>query len=281
MFEEKILDTHLHLVDRERLDYPWLAQATALDRDWHLEEYAREARKIGIAGALHMEVDVADPHIEDETAWIEELAQTSKFPIRGIIAACRPESEDFEAFLDRCASRDLLVGFRRPLHVVPDETSQEQVFRSNLHLIADRDLPFDLCVAARQLPLAIELADAIPNMRFVLDHCGVPDIEAGAWTEWAADISELAQRPNVSAKISGVIAYGGADWTLDELSRWVGHVVDCFGIDRICWGGDWPVCTLGGNLSTWVAASRTITADWSASDRAQFFSGNAERIWKL
>ncbi|EPX75856.1 amidohydrolase family protein [Salipiger mucosus] len=281
MTDTPILDTHLHLVDRGRLDYPWLSGAPPLDRDWTLEDYAREARRLGIGGALHMEVDVADPLIEAETGWIEELAASGVFPIRGAIAACRPESPDFEAFLERAVGRDIVVGFRRPLHVVPDELSRGDIFRANLRRLAGPDLPFDLCVLARQLPLAIELADAAPEVRFVLDHCGVPDIAGGGWDSWARDITELARRPNVSAKISGVIAYGGEDWTLDQLTRWVMHTAEAFGPERICWGGDWPVCTLGGGLSTWMAATRAIVADWSAADRAALYGGTAERIWKL
>ncbi|SDI19864.1 amidohydrolase family protein [Alloyangia pacifica] len=281
MQEPAILDSHLHLVDRSRLDYPWLSGAPALDRDWLLETYAEEARRIGIGGAIHMEVDVADARLEDETDWIAELAASGIFPIRGAIAACRPESAEFPAFLDRSAARDLVVGFRRVLHVVPDEVSKGELFRQNIRLLSGPDLPFDLCVLARQLPLAIELVDSAPNTRFVLDHCGVPDIEGGQWDTWARNLSEIAKRPNVCAKISGVVAYGGAGWTLDELSRWVTHTAETFGPERICWGGDWPVNTLGGGLSTWVAATRAIFAGCSAEERAALYSGNAARIWKL
>lgn len=276
-----ILDTHLHLVDRTRLDYPWLSGVPPLDRDWPLADYAREARRIGISGALHMEVDVADDLIEQETTWIEDLAAGGSFPIRGIIAAARPEHESFPEFLDRAADRDLVVGFRRPLHVVPDDISQTDLFTANLNRLAGPDLPFDICVEARQLPLAIALVDAVPNVRFVLDHCGVPDIAGDAWEDWARNITELARRSNVSAKISGVVAYGGPDWTLEEVARWIDHVIGAFGRDRLVWGGDWPVCTLGGGLSTWVAATRTLVADWSDDDRSALFHANAERIWKL
>lgn len=132
-----------------------------------------------------------------------------------------------------------------------------------------------------QLPLAIELIDSAPETRFVLDHCGVPDIAGGEWESWAANIREIAKRPNTCAKLSGVIAYGGPDWTLAEISRYVSHVIDCFGPARLCWGGDWPVCTKGGGLSTWVAASRAITAQLGAEERARIWQGTARDIWSL
>ncbi len=277
--DDLILDTHLHLVDRVQLRYPWLLDVPTLNHDWPLASYASEAHKLGIGGALHMEVDVADDLIEQETTWIEEQTPNSPIPILGIIAACRPEAPGFEAFLER--NTDRVVGFRRPLHVVPDETSQTPDFRANVARLAKAGHVFDLCVTAGQLPLAIGLADAAPSTQMVLDHCGVPDIAGDAWDAWAGHIADLAQRPNVCVKISGVIAYGGDNWHLQDLHRWVNHTVTCFGIERVCWGGDWPVCTLGGGLAIWVAATRALTAGWSADDRAALFHKNARRIWRL
>lgn len=281
MTPEPITDTHLHVVDRDRLRYPWLAGASALDRDWPLRDYEAEARPAGIARALHMEVDVAPEDIEAETAYADELCRREGSLVAGIIAACRPESDRFAAEIERAASRSRVVGFRRVLHVVPDDMSRGATFRASMDRLAVIDLPFDLCVLARQLPLAIELADAAPRTRFVLDHCGVPDIAAGAWDSWARDIAALAERPHVSAKISGLPAYAPSGWRDDDLARWIEHVVGCFGFERLVWGGDWPVCTLGGGLTRWVKATRALLARASSEERAALFNGNATRIWRL
>jgi predicted TIM-barrel fold metal-dependent hydrolase len=281
MHVEHITDTHCHIIDRSRLAYPWLAGAPALDRDWPAAAYQGEARRVGISRALHMEVDVAEPDIARETAFVEALAREEGSLFAGVIAACRPEADGFGEELARAQDRPLVKGFRRVLHVVPDALSQSATFRGNIRRLARADLPFDLCMLARQLPLAIELVDAAPGVRFVLDHCGVPDIAGGGWTSWSRDVAALAERPNVSAKISGVVAYAAPDWTADGLARWIGHVVECFGAGRLVWGGDWPVCTLGGGLSAWVAATRAILAQASADERAAIYARNAERIWKL
>lgn len=281
MTPEAITDTHLHVVDRARLRYPWISGTPALDRDWLIESYEAEARSIGIAQALHMEVDVASEDIEAEIDYVENLCRREGSIVIGIIAACRPESDGFAAQLERAQDRPHVVGFRRVLHVAPDDTSRSVTFRASMDRLAEADLPFDLCVLARQLPLAIELADASPRTRFVLDHCGVPDIAADAWASWASDIAALAKRPNVSAKISGIPAYAAPGWTDGELARWMIHVIACFGFDRLVWGGDWPVCTLGGGLTSWVSATRAILAGASAEERTALYSGNAARIWGL
>lgn len=277
-----IVDTHLHVIDRTALDYPWLAEVEALNRDWSYDAYALEARRAGIARTLHMEVDVAPERIEDETAYIEALAEKPGSLIAGAIASCRPEDEGFAAYLERQRANPMVKGFRRVLHVVPDELSERPLFRENISRIAGTGLTFDLCVLPHQLPKAIALADLAPDVQFILDHCGVPDIKGEAREPWANDIAELAKRPNVTAKISGVVAYADADgWIAETLRPWVEHTIGAFGWERVVWGSDWPVCTLGGGLLGWVAATHTILNGVSLDEKRKLLSANAERIWQL
>lgn len=275
-----LFDTHLHLVDRQRITYPWLGSAPALDRDWSFAEYSQTARRLGITDVLHMEVDVAEADIDNETAMIAGLMAEPDSLLRGAISAARPESSGFAGWLDR-VDTGVVKGVRRVLHVMPDDLSASDLFRQNIAALGRKGLPFDICTAARQLPLAMALADACPETVFVLDHCGVPDIAGGAYDQWAADITELARRPHVNAKISGISAYASADWTLDTLRPWVEHVIAAFGWDRVVWGSDSPVCTLNSNLDQWVAVTRALVAEVSGAERARFFSDNARRIWRV
>ncbi len=277
-----LIDTHLHLIYRQRLSYPWLADVEPLNRDFLLQAYQAEARRCGVSAALHMEVDVAPDLIETETRHVETLAAEPGALLRGAVSACRPESTDFPAFLERQAANPFVRGFRRVLHVVPDALSQSATFRAHLNLLARASKPFDLCVRADQLPVAIELIDACPDVQFVLDHCGVPAIKERAEHPWRDHIAAIAERPNVVVKISGVVAYADAEnWTLEDIRPYVEHAIGCFGWSRVVWGSDWPVCTLTSSLSNWVAATHAITAGCSASERAQLFETNAKRIWRL
>ena len=179
-----LIDTHLHLVYRDRLSYPWLAGVSALDRDARYERYAEEARRCGVTGALHMEVDVAEPDIEAETRNVRDLALEGAGLLLGAISACRPESPDFPAFLERALANPLVKGFRRVLHVVPDDLSEQPIFRDNLRRLAGSGRPFDLCVRPRQLDKAIGLVDACPGVAFVLDHCGAPAVAKRMAQPW-------------------------------------------------------------------------------------------------
>ncbi|MGO4871084.1 MAG: amidohydrolase family protein [Roseiarcus sp.] len=277
-----IVDTHLHLIDRGALSYPWLAGVPALNHDFLLERYSLEAFRCGIGAALHMEVDVTEDQIEAETRHVEALARRPASPLRGAISACRPERSDFPAFLERQLADPFVKGFRRVLHVVPDEVSLSPAFRANLGRLAGTGRPFDLCVRPDQIDKAVALADLCPNVQFVLDHCGAPAIKERAEHPWRERIADIALRPNVAVKISGVVAYAdGEAWTVDDIRPYVEHAIRCFGWDRVVWGSDWPVCTLTASLSTWVAASHAITRGCSDDERARLFHDNARRIWRL
>jgi len=277
-----IVDTHLHLIDRGALSYPWLAGVPALDQDFLLERYQREAFRCGIGAALHMEVDVAEAQIEAETRHVETLAKRPASPLRGAISACRPENCDFPAFLERQLADPFVKGFRRVLHVAPDELSLSPIFRANVGRLAGAGRPFDLCVRPDQIGKAIALADLCPRVQFVLDHCGAPAIKDRAEHPWRESVAEIALRPNVAVKISGVVAYAdGEAWSVDDIRPYVEHAIGCFGWDRVVWGSDWPVCTLTASLSTWVAATHAITRGCSDAERARLFHDNARRIWRL
>jgi predicted TIM-barrel fold metal-dependent hydrolase len=277
-----IIDTHLHLIYRDRLSYPWLADIAPLNRDFSYETYAAEARRCGVTDAIHIEVDVAQADIEAETRNVEELARGPATLLRGAISACRPEDDGFPAFLDRQVADPFVKGFRRVLHVVPEDLSEGATFRGNVKRLAAAARPFDLCVRPDQIDKAIALTDLAPSVQFVLDHCGVPAIKDRAEHPWREKISAIARRPNVAVKISGVVAYAEpATWTIADIRPYVEHVIESFGWDRVVWGSDWPVCTLTASLSIWVAAAQAITLGCSADERARLFSVNARRIWRL
>jgi predicted TIM-barrel fold metal-dependent hydrolase len=272
-----IIDTHLHLIYPERLAYPWLADAPSLNKPHRLDDYWTVAERLGIEAALHMEVDVAEADMEAETLLVLGLGN----PVVGAIAACRPEFPDFARHLDILAGMPGVKGLRRILHGGPDALSQSPLFAENLRRLAEHRLTFDLCVLARQLPIGRALAASCPDVVFVLDHCGVPDIAGKALDPWRADLSAIADLPNVMVKLSGIVAYAGRDWTVEDLRPFTDHVIDVFGFDRIVWGSDAPVLTLTADLTRWVEATHRLLSGCSADEAARVLSGNARRIYRL
>lgn len=274
----RIIDTHLHLVYPDRLTYPWLSGAPAINRPWPAESYWAEAKSLGIEEALHMEVDVAEGDIEAETGFVLGLPG-----VTGAIAACRPEHPDFPQQLERLLAigQGRIKGLRRILHEIDDSISQDQLFADNLRLLAKHNLTFDLCLRADQLHLGVALAQKLPEVTFVLDHCGNPDINGVGLDPWRQDLTAIAALPNVNGKVSGVVNHCDPDWTTETLRPYVEHVIDSFGWDRVVFGSDYPVVTKTGTLTRWVEALREIVSPQSLDSQQKLFAANAERIYRI
>ncbi|MEX0628330.1 MAG: amidohydrolase family protein, partial [Cucumibacter sp.] len=203
-----LIDCHLHLVYPDRARPAWMAGvSTYQDKGFTFPDFEIVEGREAIAASVFMEVDVRGERIEAESEKIAELIADRAVPVVGQIAACRPEHEaGFDAWLSR-ADELGIVGYRRILHVgVPEDLSRHGVFRDNVRKVGEAGKVFDICMLARQLPLAVELIAACPGTFFVLDHCGNPDVAAGEIEEWRAGIKAVAGLPNVAAKMSGILA---------------------------------------------------------------------------
>jgi predicted TIM-barrel fold metal-dependent hydrolase len=280
----KILDTHLHLLYPESLSYAWTKGAPELAVSAHIEDFVALEKSASIVAALMMEADVDAEHIDAEIDLIGEIVARDDNNVIGMIAACRPEhsTADFAAFVDRLASRPYVKGLRRILHQAPDTVSQTDTFAENLNLLGERGYTFDLCLLATQLvKVGLPLVQRCPDLTFVLDHCGVPDIKGGAFEPWRDAMRAMAGQPHVNCKVSGIVAYAAQGWQVDDLRPYFEHVVDCFGWDRLVWGSDWPVCRLGGDLGAWMDATAKLLEGHDASQQSKMLYDNARRIYQL
>jgi L-fuconolactonase len=121
--------------------------------------------------------------------------------------------------------------------------------------------------------------DDHPGLQFVLDHCAKPRLAGGDLAAWKNDIAEIARRPNIVCKLSGLVTEATADWQVADLRPAVDHVRACFGSSRLLWGSDWPVVNLFGGYARWLAAAETLLTDLSEEERARVFGDNAARVY--
>jgi predicted TIM-barrel fold metal-dependent hydrolase len=278
----QIIDTHQHLWDLDLFRYAWLGAVPGLNRSFRMPDYLMAAEGLNVVKSVHLEADVDEPYMLGETRHLLALADQPENPLQGVVACGRPESEDFKSYLDQIAGHRKLKGIRRVLHTQPDELGQGATFINNVSALSSYGLSFDICVLARQLPIAIQLVSKCPDVIFILDHCGVPQIKEKALDPWRSYIAEIARFPNASCKISGLVAYADPQrWTADDLRPFVEHAITCFGWDRVLFGSDWPVCTLSASYRQWVEALQTITQGASEVNRRKLFHDNAVRVYRL
>jgi predicted TIM-barrel fold metal-dependent hydrolase len=278
----KIVDTHQHLWDLERFSFSWTRKHPSLDRSFRMADYLAATAGLEVSKSVHLEADVDEPDMLGETRYILELAERDDNPLAGVVACARPESAGFAAYIEQIAGHPKLKGVRRVLHVAPDDTVDRPGFVDHVRALARYDLSFDICVLARQLPIAIRLARECPGVQFILDHCGNPLVKERAFEPWGSDIRELAGCRNVVCKISGIVTNADAEnWTPEDLRPYVEHVIESFGWGRVMFGSDWPVCLLASSYRRWVEALMFLTEGAGEGERRKLFSENAERVYKL
>jgi predicted TIM-barrel fold metal-dependent hydrolase len=278
----QIVDTHQHLWDLDRFHYTWLDSFPQLNRSFRMADYLAAAKGLEVVKSVHLEADVDERYMLAETRHLLALADQPDNPLEGIVACGRPESEHFRAYLDKIAGHPKLKGIRRVLHTQPDELGQTTTFINNVAALAAYRLSFDICVLARQLPIAIDLVSKGSEVVFVLDHCGVPRVKERDLDPWRSHIAEIAKAPNVSCKISGLVAYADQHhWNTEDLRPFVEHVISSFGWERVLFGSDWPVCTLSASFEQWVHALRTITHAAGEANQKKLFHDNAIRVYRL
>ncbi|MGH9836183.1 MAG: amidohydrolase family protein [Blastocatellia bacterium] len=278
----RIIDTHQHLWDLDQFPYSWTVNQPKLKRSFRLDDYFLAARDVEVAKSVHVEADVDEDFMLQETLHALSLAKRGDNPIAGVVAAARPEYDNFQEYIGQIASHSSLKGVRRILHTEPDELSATTTFVEHVKSLEETGLSFDICVLARQLQQAINLVKQCPNVNFILDHCGNPDIKNRDYDVWRENIEEIAGFPNVVCKVSGIVVNTEIEnWTVEDLRPAVEHVIASFGWNRVIFGSDWPVCTLAATFKQWVLALMFLTKDAGEENQRKLFYENAERVYRL
>ncbi|MBA2113992.1 amidohydrolase family protein [Bremerella alba] len=292
-----IIDTHQHLWDPKRLSLPWLKGAGPhLNKRNAIEEYTAAVEGLPIASAIYMEVNAAPDHKLQEAQQVRQLIESGRHVTTAAILSADPGLENFRDFVDPFQMQSWVKGYRQVLHggSAPKGYCLKARFINNCRHLGSTGKTFDLCPRPAELKDAARLADACPDTRFVLDHCGNVDPKAFFASNdsrrgsappnaarWKEDMTELARHPNVFCKISGIIARVPKQWTPDDLRPVVQHCVEAFGDGRVVFGTDWPVCNAGGTARQWIEALQQITSDWSPEAQQRLWSKNAETIYNL
>ena len=277
------IDAHQHFWNPTRASYPWLV-GDALEpirRPFTPDDLAPELAAEGISGTVLVQTISS----EDETREFLELAENTDF-IWGVVGWVDLTSSRVAADLDALiggAGGDKLVGIRHQVH---DENDPEWLcrpdVRQGLVAVQERGLSYDLLVRARELPAAIETVMALPSLQFVLDHIGKPRIAEGKDPGWQELMPALAALPNVAVKLSGMVTEANwASWKPADLRPFVASVVDWFGVGRLLFGSDWPVCLLATSYGGVLRGLEEALGPISSGDLAHVFGLNAISVYRL
>lgn len=270
------IDAHHHLWSLARGDYGWLTPDLApIYRDFWLSDLTPHLAAAGIEGTILVQ---AAP-TEGETLFLLAIARRAEV-VRGVVGWTDFDSADVVACIDGLSDLELLVGLRPMVQdIADDDWLLGAALPGALTAMGRNGLVFDALVRPRHLPRLLRVVERHPDLQFVLDHCGKPQLATGEIAAWERDVAALANCPNVVCKLSGLVTEAAPDWQIADLRQAIDHVRECFGPRRLLWGSDWPVVNLAGGYAKWLAAAETLLADLSMDDMADVFGGNAARVY--
>ncbi len=273
------IDSHHHFWSYSAEEYPWIGDSmAALRRDFLPEHLKAEIAAAGIDGV----VSVQARQTLAETDWLLSLANGNDF-IKAVVGWVPLADAGVREVIAKFAADPKLRAVR---HVVQDEPDDRFIlgadFNRGVSALHEFGLVYDILIFERQLAASIEFVDRHPKQVFVLDHIAKPRIKDGALDPWRKKIRELARRPNVYCKVSGMVTEAAwKTWSEEQLRPFFDVVLEEFGPKRLMFGTDWPVCLAASGYARWVEVVQKFSAGLSADEQEWLFGKTAVQAYGL
>jgi predicted TIM-barrel fold metal-dependent hydrolase len=299
MYDGPIIDAHTHLWDLSMNKHAWLSPSgpapdfpgiERLRRNHLVANYLADSANQNIVATVHIEAswDAADPI--GETEWLETLDKSRGVAER-YVASAPLGAPEAVGILERQAAHQRVVGVRDILSFHP--TSPEKSFAARGDRASDpawrRDvarlpglgLHFELMMYPYQLDTVLDLAQSMPALQLVVNHCASPiDRDDEGLRRWRDAVKRLAAEPNIRLKISNAAIYD-PEPTHESLRAVTLHCIDCFGPLRAIFATDWPVAGLKLGFDETYDFLRRITADMTKAEQRALFHDNAARLYRI
>jgi len=284
MIDFPIVDTHLHVWDTNKLRYPWLDDVPFLNRPYLPEDYREACGPVQVEKMVFVQAEADFSLFMEEAEWVTDLAQKEDPRIAGIVPWAPLEKGDAaRPDLEKLAANTLIKGIRRIIQFEPDpEFCLQPNFVRGVQALPDYGLHFEICIVHTQMANTIKMVEQCPEVRFILDHIGKPDIKNQVFEPWKQGLKTLSEFPNVWCKMSGLVTEADhKNWTKEDLKPYIDHVMECFGFDRVMFGGDWPVAYQATEYPRWVETLEWAVRGCSGEELKKLFHDNAVVFYRL
>ena len=272
-----IVDAHHHCWRYEPVEYGWIDDSMGeIRRDFLPQDLKLEISAVAIDAVVSVQ---ARQSIE-ESLWLLALAEEHDF-MAAVVGWLPLANPNISSYLEHFQQFTKLKGLRHVIQGEPDDNFiLGREFNAGIKRLGRYNLVYDILVYHRHLPQTIEFVDLHPNQIFVLDHLAKPQIAQGLLSPWREHIVELARRPNVYCKLSGMVTEADPrHWQPAQLTPYFDIAINAFGPERLMFGSDWPVCLLGTSYSNWYELVLSSIAGLSAGEQALILGLNAARVY--
>ena len=276
---QQFIDAHQHFWHYDPTKHTWMnADMGVIKKDFLPTDLAPLLKNCALNGCIAVQANQA----EIENDFLLSLANKHDI-IKGIVGWIDLQAENVEERLDYYTQFPKIKGFR---HVIHDEADIDFMLRpaflNGISLLEKYGYTYDILIFPEHLPNTLKLVQTFPNQSFVIDHIAKPSIKTGNTEGWQKALKTVAAYENVSCKISGMVTEADwKQWQKADFTPYISDVVDLFGIDRIMYGSDWPVCTLAASYKKQYSIVKDYFSTFSATEQQKVFGANAVQFYNL
>jgi len=272
------IDAHQHFWQYDPVEYDWIdASMKAIAKD----QLPADLKPLLEENKIDSCVAVQARQTEAETMFLLDLADQNSF-VTAVVGWVDLKAENLRQRLEYYAQFPKLKGFRHVLQGEEPSFMLQPEFLRGIEALAEFDFCYDILVFPRHLAAAVQLVKQFPQQTFILDHLAKPFIRTGKDGGWKAGFEELSKYDNVSCKISGLVTE--ADWNdsrAEIFQPYIQHALNCFGVERLMFGSDWPVCEVAASYKDVVNIFEINTQDLSHAEKGFLWGENARRIYRI
>ncbi len=273
-----IIDAHQHFWEYNPVKHDWIDDEMALIRKDFLPSHLLPVlQKNKIEGTVAVQAD----QTENETNFLLKLAKENSF-IKGIVGWVDLRADNIKERLAHYAQFNTVKGFRHVLQGQEPSFMLQSDFIRGIASLSAFNFTYDILIFPNQLTAAFQLVKQFPNQLFVIDHIAKPYIKAGLVEEWKRDMKMIAQFDNVYCKISGLVTEAKYhQWKKEDFTPYLDVVIDAFGINRIMYGSDWPVCRVAASYEQTMGIVKEYFFPFTTNEKALFFGKNTTQFYHL
>ncbi|SDF19811.1 L-fuconolactonase [Mucilaginibacter pineti] len=273
------IDAHQHFWIFDPVKDSWINDdMLVIKRDFLPADLLPVLKQNGVDGCVAVQAS----QTEQETTFLLALAAENDF-IKGVVGWVDLKADNLEEKLQDYKQNRVLKGFRHILQSEPDKKHMLQPeFKKGIAALQKHGYTYDILIYPEHLPYAAQLAGEFPDQQFVVDHLAKPNIKDQQITEWKKGIQALAEYQNVHCKISGMLTEADwHSWKTEDFTPYLDVIFNAFGINRIMFGSDWPVCLLAGGYKRTVEIMQMYCAQLSKNEQSLFWGENAIAFYNL
>jgi len=272
-----IIDAHQHFWNYQPDTHAWIDDSMKRLR-YHFLPADLEPVLIGnnVQGCIAVQAS----QTEAETDFLLQLAAEHSF-IKAVVGWVDLRADQIQSRLDHYSQFHLVKGFRHILQAESPAFMLNAKFTRGIRALKN-NFVYEILVFPEHLPAVLQLVKQFPEQRFIIDHLAKPTIRSGITKDWEKGMRAIAEYDHVYVKLSGMVTEADHQhWRQDDFKSYLDVMTNSFGVNRMIFGSDWPVCLLAATYQQVLEIMQNHFRSFSQLEQEKIFGLNAIEFYQL